>query len=128
MKYILIHMTNGRKHSVPLEEAVPPFTAFKHAVRELDLCLDDIGNYEVLEKIGRKRVEVDVTVNMVLEMDEDIDAEQLVKDGSFDEFTPYISEGVKKSLRFDRKVDEGDISADQISIESVNIVSEDELS
>ena len=127
MKHLTIHMTNGAKHSVPLEGAVPDFTAFKHAVRELDLCLDDIGNYEIIEKLARKRVEVDVTVNMVLEMDEDLDAEQVVKDGSFDNFTPYISDGVKASMKFHRKIEEEDIEADQITITDINIVNEDEL-
>ncbi len=128
MKHLTIHMTNGAKHSVPLEGAVPDFTAFKHAVRELDLCLDDIGNYEVIEKLARKRVEVDVTVSMVLEMDEDVDAETVVKDGSFDEFTVYISDEVKHGLKVDRDLKTTDIEADQISIESVNIVNEDEIS
>lgn len=127
MKHLIIRMSSGTIHTVPQDDTYTDFALFKHTVRELDIDFMEVTSYEVIEKMKRKRVEVDVTVNMVLEMDEDVDAEAVVKDGSFDEFTVYISEDVKRSLRYPRELKKCDIEADQISIESVNIVNEDEL-
>jgi hypothetical protein len=127
MKHLTIKMVGGCCHSVPYDDSVSPYTAFKTAIHDHDLDFMNVDSYEVIEKIGRKRVEVDVTVNMILEMPEDIDAETVVKDGSFDDFTVYISEDVKRSMKFPRELNKGEIEADQISIEGVDIVNEDEL-
>ena len=127
MKHLVIRMSSGTTHKVLHDGTYTDFGLFQLTVRELDLDFMEVTSFEVIEKLKRKRVEVNVTVNMVLEMDEDVDAETVVKDGSFDEFTVYISEEVKHGLKLPRELDKDSIEADQISIEDVEIVNEDEL-
>lgn len=70
-----------------------------------------VQSFEVVEKMPRKRVEVNVTVNTVLKMPYDLDAKTVVMEGEMAEFKPYVSAAVKAALKVPRPVTDDEIEA-----------------
>lgn len=128
MKALKIQLTDGvRYYPVDEGEKKTPYQWFKTACVELDVDTDDVVGFELTDQpIGRKRVELDVSLTVRLTIPDDIDPETLITDGDFPEFHPYISDVIKKNLRIPRDVEQ-EIEVDEISIESASLNNEEEV-
>jgi hypothetical protein len=130
MRTVRLITEDDKEHKARIDDnrtQVPDWDLVKRAAKQLKLDLADIKRWHVIQELIRKRVDVTVSVNMILEMPDFLDADTVVCEGSFDGFTVCISEDIKKNLPPGVTLLKDDIDADQITIEGVEINNEAEL-
>lgn len=123
---IIITMSNGAKHCMPMQGT--PFETFKYAMRELDLDVFDVKDFQVSKDVIKTlRTRLTVALTVELTHPDDVDPSQLIEDGSF-EFETYLSERIKNGLKFHRTDEEltNQISVEGVEFDDVDVESSDD--